>query len=148
MCVPILSSLTLGAHAQRGLVVRVCVCLSVCLLSHLTSGASVRPANTLTYSVGNEGQKICGAFSETAPLQRSSTAPLKHTYGPPFSCGKRTRTLHSACVLKVRECMAPRVLHFSAFILLRSILRYVGKLQIKQHYNLHIVLFILHIFSH
>ena len=41
--------------------------------SHLTYGASVRPENAVTYSVGNEGQKICGVFSETAPLQRSST---------------------------------------------------------------------------
>ena len=49
-----------------------CVCLSVCLSvkSHLTSGASVRPENTVTYSGGNGGRKICGDFSETAPLQR------------------------------------------------------------------------------
>ena len=33
--------------------------------------------NTVTYSAGNGGQKICGVFSEIAPLQRSSTAPLK-----------------------------------------------------------------------
>ena len=33
----------------------VCVCLSV--KSHLTSGAFVRPEDTVTYSVGNEGQK-------------------------------------------------------------------------------------------
>ena len=47
------------------------VCLSV--KSHLTYGASVRPENAVTYSAGNEGQKMCGVFSETAPLQRSST---------------------------------------------------------------------------
>ena len=47
------------------------MCLSV--KSHLTYGASVRPENAVTYSAGNEGQKICGVFSETAPLQRSST---------------------------------------------------------------------------
>ena len=55
----------------------VCVCMCVSVKSHLTSGASVRPENTVTYPVGNEGQKICGVFSETAPLWRSSTAPLK-----------------------------------------------------------------------
>ena len=33
------------------------VCLSV--TSHLTSGASVRPENTVTYSAGNGGQNIC-----------------------------------------------------------------------------------------
>ena len=67
-----------------GLCVCVCVCdgLSVCK-SHLTSGASVRPENTVTYSAGNGGQNICGVFSETAPFQRSSTALL--TYGPPFA---------------------------------------------------------------
>ena len=48
----------------------VCVCLSV--KSHLTYGASVRPENAVTYSAGNEGQKICGVFSEDAPLLRSS----------------------------------------------------------------------------
>ena len=45
-----------------------CVCVSV--KSHLTSGASVRPENTVTYSAGNGGRKICGDFSETALLQR------------------------------------------------------------------------------
>ena len=47
------------------------VCVSV--KSHLTYGASVRPENAVTYSAGNEGKKNCGVFSETAPLQRSST---------------------------------------------------------------------------
>ena len=53
----------------------VCVCVSVCLCvcvsvkSHLTSGASVRPENTVTYPAGNGGQKICGVFFETAPFK-------------------------------------------------------------------------------
>ena len=38
--------------------------------SHLTSGASARPENTVTYSAGNGGRNIRGDFSETAPLQR------------------------------------------------------------------------------
>ena len=68
------------------------MCLSV--KSHLTSGASVRPENAVTYSAGDEGQKICGVFSETAPLQRSSTPPLYgHTCGLPFSCGKHACAL-------------------------------------------------------
>ena len=52
-----------------------CVCVCVCLSvkSHLTSGASVRasvrPENSVTYSAGNRGQKICGVFSETAPFK-------------------------------------------------------------------------------
>ena len=44
-----------------------CVCVSV--KSHLTSGASVRPENTVAYSAGNGGQKLCGVFFETAPLK-------------------------------------------------------------------------------
>ena len=70
------------------------VCLSVCLSvkSHLTFGASVRPENAVTYSAGNEGQKICGVFSETAPLQRSSTPSFDgHTYSRPFFLRKAAR---------------------------------------------------------
>ena len=47
-----------------------CVCVSV--KSHLTYGASVLSENAVTYSAGNEGQKICWVFSENAPLLRSS----------------------------------------------------------------------------
>ena len=38
------------------------VCVSVCLSvkSHLTSGVSVCPENTLAYSAGNRGQKFVG----------------------------------------------------------------------------------------
>ena len=63
------------ACAARVTVVGLSVCLSVCLSvsQHLTSGASVRLENAVTYSTGDEGQKICGVFSETAPLPRSST---------------------------------------------------------------------------
>ena len=49
------------------------VCLSVCL-SHLTSGAFVRRENTVMYSVGNVGRKICGVFSETASFQSYGTS--------------------------------------------------------------------------
>ena len=48
--------------------------------SHLTSGASVRPENAVMHSAGNEGQKICGIFSESAPLQRSSAPYLGWPY--------------------------------------------------------------------
>ena len=40
------------------------MCLSV--KSNLTSGVSVCPENTVMYSEGNRGQKICGVFFETA----------------------------------------------------------------------------------
>ena len=47
------------------------VCVSVCLSvkSHLTYGASVRPENAVTYSAGNEGQKICGDLPETTAFK-------------------------------------------------------------------------------
>ena len=50
------------------------VCVSV--KSHLTYGASLRPENAVTFSAGNEGQNVCGVFSDTAPLQRSSTPSI------------------------------------------------------------------------
>ena len=51
------------------LCVRVCVCVCVCVSvkSNLTSGESVRPENTVTYSAGNGGQN--GFFFETAPFR-------------------------------------------------------------------------------
>ena len=62
-------------NPRRACAGRVTVVGSVCLSvkSHLTYGASVHPENAVTYSAGNEGPNICGVFSETAPLQRSST---------------------------------------------------------------------------
>ena len=39
----------------------------------------VRLENTVMYSAGNGGQKNCGVFSKTTPLQRSSTPP--HSVG-------------------------------------------------------------------
>ena len=49
----------------------VCVCVGLSIKSHLTSGASVRRENAATYSAGNEGQIICGVFSEILPLRTS-----------------------------------------------------------------------------
>ena len=43
------------------------VCLAVC------HGASVRPENAVTYILSGQVQNICGVFSETDALQRSST---------------------------------------------------------------------------
>ena len=46
---------------------------------------SVHPENAATYSAGNEGQKICGVFSENAPLLTSSgVAVVFHTFRWPF----------------------------------------------------------------
>ena len=63
------------------------VCVSVCLSvkSDLTYGASVCLENAVTYSMGNEGRKMCGVFSENAPLLRSSgVAVVFHTLGGHF----------------------------------------------------------------
>ena len=51
------------------------VCLSVKL--RLTSGVSVHPEKLSRTQRAMEVKKICGIFSETTLLQRSSTAPLK-----------------------------------------------------------------------
>ena len=48
--------------------------------SHLTSGASVCSENAVTNSVGDEGRKVCGVFSDTAPLPRSSDPSLGWPY--------------------------------------------------------------------
>ena len=58
---------------------------------YFTSGASVRRENAAMYSAGNEGQKICGVFSENVQLQRSSTTSLDgYTSGQLFFL-QRTR---------------------------------------------------------
>ena len=58
-------------NPRRACAARVTVVGSVCLSAqHLTSRASFRPENHITYSTGNEGQHNCVDFSETAPLQR------------------------------------------------------------------------------
>ena len=66
-------------NPRRACTARVTVLGRVCVSvkSHLTSGASVRPENAVTYSSGNGGQKLCGVFSETVPLQRFSTASVE-----------------------------------------------------------------------
>ena len=76
-----------------------CVCLSV--KSH-ASGASVRRKSGATYSVGNEGQNICGVFSENVPLQRLSAPSLDgHTAGRPFLYREQ------ACALWNRKRQGP-----------------------------------------
>ena len=68
----------------------VSVCLSVCLSveSHLTSGASVCPENSATYSAGKEGQNIRGVFSETASFQSYGTSCIvRLPCSRPFSLG-------------------------------------------------------------
>ena len=62
-------------HARAARVTAsVCVCVCVSISQHLMSGVSVHFENTVTYSMGSEGQNDQGNFSEPAPLQRSSTS--------------------------------------------------------------------------
>ena len=94
------------------------VSLSVCVSvkSHLTYGASVRPENAVTYSAGNEGQKICGVFSETAPLQRSSTPSVVRpcVQSAIFPCVFLVYAhAYFSCIYA--HDTPPRVQHFSAF---------------------------------
>ena len=60
------------ACAARVTVVVVFVCLSVCLsvMRELTSPVIERVKNKLTYPAADEGQNICGIFSETALFKR------------------------------------------------------------------------------
>ena len=95
------------------------VCQSVCVSvkSHLTYGASVRPENAVTYSAGKEGQKICGVFSETAPLQRSSTPSVVRpcVQSAIFPCVFLVYAhAYFSCIYA--HDTPPRVQHFSAFI--------------------------------
>ena len=71
---------------------RVSVCLS--FKSHLASGASVCRENAAKYSAGNKVQKICGDFSETAPLRASAPSLDGHTSGRRIFL-RITRTVHT-----------------------------------------------------
>ena len=84
-----------------------------CLSVRYTSGASFRPENAVTYSAGNEGQKICGVFSETASLQRSSTPSVVRpcVQSAIFPCVYAHA--YFSCIYA--HDTPPRVQHFSAF---------------------------------
>ena len=75
-----------------------CVCLSV--KQHLTYGASVRPENAVTYSAGNEGQNVCGVFSETALLQRSCTSCNVYTAHPSSAISRNAANAHAYLDIK------------------------------------------------
>ena len=62
-----------------------CACARVTVVvvsvkSHLTSGASVVSEDVVTNSVGDEGPKRCGVFSDTAPFPRSIVPSLGWPY--------------------------------------------------------------------
>ena len=104
------------------------VCLSV--KSHLAYGVSVRPENAVTYSAGNEGQKICGVFSETAPLQRSSTpSVVRLMRSRPFLSLRKMRMRMSspstlAHVYIYTAAITPRVCTLVLFIIFCIVIHY------------------------
>ena len=65
-------------YGSRRVCLSVCLCVCVSVKSHLTFGASVRPENAVTYSVGNKGQNFV-AFSLTP--RRSRVTALAALYG-------------------------------------------------------------------
>ena len=103
-----------GSYAPR-------VCTLIVCPFVKTSGASVRPEIYVTYSTGNECQKICGIFSDTASLRRSNN--------PSVVCTAAIFPLHAlinecqlACVREYNpwpcsraHATAPRGSRFSAF---------------------------------
>ena len=102
------------ACTARVTVVVLCVCVCVCVCVSVnqqpTSGASVCPENAVTYSAGNKGQKICGTFSETAPLQRSSTSRIVWlSFVSHFSlCGKKRMHYHRVCMWRTDAALLIR----------------------------------------
>ena len=65
-------------NPRRACAARVTVVGSVCVSvkSHLTSGASVRPENAVTYSAGNEGQKFVGFSLKPLRCRDPALPPL------------------------------------------------------------------------
>ena len=90
-----------------------CVCQSV--KSHLTPGASVHSENTVTYSADNKGPNIVGFSLKPFRCRDPVLPPLKaiHTVG------------HFPADSAHVHYMAPRVLHFSAFIFHAQILKVI-----------------------
>ena len=70
---------------------------------HLTSGASVRPENVLTYSAGYEGQKVCGVFSKTHAFLRLSAPSLGWLYIRSAIFPTDNMHAHCACALCIRK---------------------------------------------
>ena len=79
-------------YGSRRVCLSVCVSVCVSVKSHLTFGASVRPENAVTYSVGNKGKKICGVFSDTTSFQSYGTCNIvRPPCSQPFFSRRNTR---------------------------------------------------------
>ena len=78
----------------------------VSVKSHSISGAYVCRENAATYSADDEGQTICGVFSETAQFPRSSALSLGWPYRRPgFKCVANRLRLRD-CVFNHCVCLA------------------------------------------
>ena len=77
-------------HVQECYGSSVCVCVS-----HLTSGASVGPENTVTYSAGNGGKKMWGFLLNRSVAEIQHSSVESHMYSRPFS-GESTHALYSS----------------------------------------------------
>ena len=91
------------------------VCLSVCLpvTLHLTSRMSVCLKNDTIYLTRNEGQKICGIFSETALFVRYGVKhERKSQYANIYPSSVSVRRTTDASDVKNKELTIP-VIHRS-----------------------------------
>ena len=88
--------IALGAHAQRG--PGLCVCLSV------TSRMSVRLKNDTIYLTGTEGQKIRAVFSKTASFERYGVICLSRQRARPYLVFVTTQA--SLLVKKANEILS------------------------------------------
>ena len=93
-------------YSSRRVCLSVCLCVCLAVKSNLTSGASVRRENAATYSACNEGQKICGVFSETTPFQSYGTSGIvRLPCNRPFFSVKYARALLKCHVDRVAGFM-------------------------------------------
>ena len=69
VCVCVCGCVCVGVSVCLCLSVSVSVCLCLSVTQHLTSRTFIRLTNDMTYLTGDEGQILCGVFSENAPLQ-------------------------------------------------------------------------------
>ena len=86
--------------------------------SYLTSGASVRPENTVTYPAGTTEVKICGVFFEIASSYVASTSvvrvPGQYQEGTDFSVDPNdlTRLFLYSSVTEIRCSVVRKSGHY------------------------------------
>ena len=115
-------------NPQRACAVRVMllgqsVCLCVSVKSHPASGASVRPENSVMYSMGNEGPKNCGGYCSDIPHTFSMAEPSKG----PKKANNRLNSTWNTTRCKVGSfflfslCLLPKVFRILLVNLIRDL---------------------------